>query len=286
MKLLFFLLIVFVTSTTLFSQQFFIRGNVKDEASHTPLPYANIRVLNSTIGTTANKSGEFELKLSSGKYRLTASYIGYNSDTVNINLNDNLSGINFILSQTESNLPAITVLPGINPALEIIRKAIARKEERNKKLLSYEFEAYTKGIVKTPKDFQTSGHQVDLGIGKDTSQLKTTGILENESKGYFKKPDYYKEIITAQKQTANLPSFVNTIAGGRLVQDFYKDNFNFLGGELPGPLAKNALSYYDFYIVNTMAIDKEIVYQIYMTPQHQSDCTKGRAKQKTSKLRI
>ena len=144
MKLLFFLLIVFVTSTTLFSQQFFIRGNVKDEASHTPLPYANIRVLNSTIGTTANKSGDFELKLPSGKYRLTASYIGYNSDTVNINLNDNLSGINFILPQTEINLPAITVLPGINPALEIIRKAIARKEERNKKLLSYEFEAYTK----------------------------------------------------------------------------------------------------------------------------------------------
>ena len=271
MKLLFFLLIVFVTSTTLFSQQFFIRGNVKDEASHTPLPYANIRVLNSTIGTTANKSGDFELKLNHGKYKLTASYIGYNSDTVNINLNDNLSGINFILPQTEINLPAITVLPGINPALEIIRKAIARKEERNKKLLSYEFEAYTKGTVKTPQDFQTSGHQVDLGIGKDTSRLKITGILENESKGYFKKPDYYKEIITAQKQTANLPSFVNTIAGGRLVQDFYKDNFNFLGGELPGPLAKNALSYYDFYIVNTMAIDKEIVYQIYMAPQHQSD---------------
>ena len=268
---LFFLVIISITTSTLFAQQYSIRGNVSDKNTHQALPYSNIRVLNSTFGTTANRSGDFEIKLRHGKYRLTASYIGYNSDTITVNLDCSVANLNFHLHQSEITLPAITVVPGINPALRIIRKAIQRKEERNKKLLSYEFEAYTKGTLKTQKDFKASGHQVSLGIGSDTSKLKITGILENESKGYFKKPDFYKEIITAQKQTSNLPSFVNTIAGGRLVQDFYKDNFNFLGGELPGPLAKNALSYYDFNIINTVAINNNLVYEIYMAPQHESD---------------
>ena len=258
--LLFF--IVFALRQTLFAQEYFIRGEVKDKVSNSPLPYANIRVLNSSTGTTTNKSGQYELKLNRGEYKLITSYIGYNSDTISVKLNSSLSEINFSLTQTEINLPAITIRPGVNPALEIIRKAIARKEERNKKLLSYEFEAYTKGIVKTQNDFTASGRQVSLGIGSDTSALKITGILENESKGYYKKPDKYKEIITARKQSSNLPSFVNTLSGGSMVQDLYKDEFNFLGTNLPGPLAKNVLSYYDFYITNTLANDEEKNYFI------------------------
>ncbi|MHB1686367.1 MAG: DUF5686 and carboxypeptidase-like regulatory domain-containing protein [Ignavibacteriaceae bacterium] len=264
-------LIILLTSNVLMAQQFFLEGKVVDVLTHAPLPYASIRVVNSTIGTSANKNGSYELKLNREKYFLVASYIGYYSDTISVNLNQNLSEINFHLIQSDIKLPPILVLPGENPAIKIIRKAIARKEERNKKLLSYEFEAYTKGIVKTQKDFRASSEQVGLNIGSDTSNLKITGILENESKGYYKKPGHYKEVIIARKQTSNLPSFVNTLAGGRLVQDFYGDNFNFLGGELPGPLAKNALSYYDFHIVNTLAIDKNKVYQIYMEPQNQSD---------------
>ncbi|MCL5030782.1 MAG: DUF5686 and carboxypeptidase regulatory-like domain-containing protein [Bacteroidetes bacterium] len=271
MKSISLFLFIFIFSQTSFAQEYFIRGKVQDKVSQMLLPYANIRIENSSAGTTTNKSGQYELKLSRGEYKLITSYIGYNSDTISVKLNGNLSKINFSLTQTEINLPAITIRPGVNPALEIIRKAIARKEERNKKLLSYKFEAYTKGIVKTQKDFTASGRQVSLGIGSDTSALKITGILENESKGYYKSPDYYKEIITARKQSSNLPSFVNTLSGGGIVQDLYKDEFNFLGANLLGPLAKNALSYYDFYIKNTLAIDKKKVYEIFMEPQNQSD---------------
>src|ERR1035437_8917989 len=124
-----------------------------------------------------------------------------------------------------------------------IKKAILRKDERNRKLKSYEFEAYTKGIIKTQEDISSKNNGISLGVGtNDTIPLKISGILENQSKGYYKKPDNYKEIIIARKQSANFPSSANMLTGGRLIQNFYEDNVSFFGRFLPGPLAENALS--------------------------------------------
>jgi len=266
MKILIIILFTFSSITSINARQFNIKGKVLDRKSNEPLSYTNIRVANTTMGTAANKNGEYELRLTPGNYKLIASYIGYNSDTVSIELSQNVSGINFYLIQTNVNLPEVTVTPGENPALRIIREAIKRKADREKKLLSYEFDAYTRGIIKTQKDISVGSNSVGLNIGSDTSALKITGILENESKGYFKKPDNYKEIIVARKQSSNFPSSINILTGGRIIQNFYNNNINFLGKDLPGPLADNALNYYYYYIKKILAIDHRMVYQIYMTP--------------------
>jgi hypothetical protein len=197
--------------------------------------------LNSTTGSTANKSGDYEIKLPPGRYMLVASYIGYLSDTLEVDLKKKLSGINFNLKQSNINLPEIVVHPGENPAIRIVKGAIARKERRNKLLNSYEFGAYTKGIIKTQKDIQTGRSSVTMNTAKDTAALKITGIIENESKGYFKKPDLYKEVITARKQTSNFESSLNILTGGRIVKSFLQDYINFLGRDIPGPLAPNAI---------------------------------------------
>ncbi len=264
-------LFILILLQTALTQEYFIRGTANEKANSTPISYANIRVIHETIGTAANKNGEYELKLRAGKYKLIASCIGYNSDTIEVNLNKNLSNINFYLAQTNINLPAITVLPGENPAIRIIKNAIEKKKLREEKLLSYEFDAYTKGIIKTQNDINVNGSSASLGIGNDSSSLKITGILENESKGYFKSPDNYKEIIIARKQSANFPSSINVLTGGRILQNFYNDKINFLGRDLPGPLANNALTYYYYHIKKDMAIDKKKVFEIYMEPNDRSD---------------
>ena len=186
-----------------------------DKGTNDPLYFANIRVLNTSLGTSSNRNGDYELKLKKGTYRLTVSYIGYISDTVSIVLDKNLRDVNFELTQTKVVLSEIIIRPGENPAIPIIRKAIQRKDERNQKLKSYEYEAYTKGIIKTQEDISSKGNSVSLGLGiNDSLKLKITGILENQSKGYFKKPDSYKEIIIARKQSSNFPSSINMLTGG------------------------------------------------------------------------
>ena len=124
--------------------------------------------------------------------------------------------------------------------------------KETKKFNSYEFEAYTKGIIKTPNEIKAGSGSIDVRIGNNDTLL-INGIIENESRGYFKKPDNYKEIITARKQTANFPSSINILTGGRIMQNFYNDEISFLGDYLPGPLADNSLSYYYFYIEETVS---------------------------------
>ncbi|MBT8391438.1 MAG: carboxypeptidase-like regulatory domain-containing protein, partial [Ignavibacteriaceae bacterium] len=255
-----------------FSQTFTVSGNAIDLKTNELLPYVNIRVLNTALGTAANINGDFELKLKEGTYTLVASYIGYYSDTTEVNLNKNLI-VNLKLKQTDISLPEIVIFPGENPALEIIRKAIEKKKEREAKLLSYEFEAYTKGLIRTTDEISAKKQTISSGIGSDVDSvgLKITGILENNSKGYFKKPDEFKEVILARKQSANFPPTINILTGGRLIQNFYEGDVNFFGADLPGPISDDALDYYYFYIDKAVYKNDRKVFRIFMSPEDSDD---------------
>ncbi|MEW6701199.1 MAG: carboxypeptidase-like regulatory domain-containing protein, partial [Bacteroidota bacterium] len=124
-----FLLMTFALCSSTFSQQFVLKGKVTDRSNLSPLSFANIRIVGTSSGTTANFEGNFELRLKPGNYTLAASFIGYKSDTISLTLNSNKT-INFSLEQTPVRFREITVLPGENPALEIIRRAIEAKHER------------------------------------------------------------------------------------------------------------------------------------------------------------
>ena len=187
-------------------------------------------------------------------------------------LDQNLYNINFALIQTKVDLEEVVIKPGENPALEIIKKAIDKKNLRNLQIQNYEVEAYTKGIIRTTEDISASSNSIGVGLGgSDTTELIISGILENHSKGYFKQPDSFKEIILARKQSANFPPTINTLTGGRLIQNFYENDVNFLGRDLPGPISDDALSYYYFYIEKILAQNDRKIYQIHMEPDNSAD---------------
>lgn len=271
-SLLIFTFLVFI-SNLIYSQQFMVSGIVKDKQTGEPLSFATVRVINSSYGISTNKEGEYELKLKKGKYSLAVSFLGYHSDTLRIDLSKNTNKIDFNLIPTNVNLPEVTVLPGVNPAIQVIKNAIKAKKLRAEKLHSYQFEAYTKGVVRTPDDFRVKGSNASLGFGSvnDSTKLKITGILENLSKGYFKKPGKYKDVVIARKQSANFPPSVNTITGGRFIQNFYEETIPFVGGPLKGPIADDALDYYYYKIEDTLAMDKQNVFKISITPDDPSD---------------
>jgi hypothetical protein len=264
------LLVFVIFQLQISAQTYSLSGTIKDKQTGQLLSYANVRVLGTYFGSASNIMGEYELRLKEGSYQLAASYIGYKTDTISVDLNTNISNIDFNLEPTDITLSEIVVLPGENPALEIIRKAIERKKEREQKISSYEFDAYTKGVIRTVEEIEAGKSSISIGTSSE-KEMMVTGVIENESKGFFKKPDSYKEIITARKQTANLPPSINIITGGRVMRNFYDENINLIGSFLPGPLVYNALSYYYFYIEKTLAIDDKTVYQIYMAPKDNSD---------------
>jgi len=266
------LLHLVILTSILNAQQFTIKGKIVDADVKSSLSFANIRVAETTLGTSSNVNGEFELKLKQGTYQLIASFIGYYSDTLNVAVNKNLNEVNFALRQSEIILSEVLVKPGVNPALEIIRRAIEKKNIRNSKLNSYEVEAYTKGLIRTTEDISASGNGFSVGLGgSDTTELIISGILENHSRNYFQHPDKFKSVILARKQSANFPPSINTLTGGRLIQNFYDNNVNFIGKDLPGPISDNALNYYYYYIENILAQNNRTIYQIHIEPDNSAD---------------
>lgn len=259
---------IFFLAVMINAQQFTIRGKVVDKTTNQAIPYSNIRVANTNYGTSSTIDGNFQIQLAKGNYKLIVSNIGYVSDTISIRLNEN-KNLTIELEPTPINLNEVTVFPGENPALEIIRRVIEAKHERNDKIESYVFRAYTKGIIKTTEYFNSSGSSVGIEVGGksgDTSKLKITGIIENESKGYFKKPNFYKDEIVARKQSSNTPSSINIFTGGRLIQNFYSDDIRFFNRPLLSPIADEAIEYYDYFIEDTLAMDKHNVFKINFEP--------------------
>lgn len=257
----------------LYAQYYTVSGEVLNQENNESLVYATVRLAGSSIGTTTNKEGKFELRLKHGNYKIVSSFIGFISDTLDIEVKGNLKSITFKLRPSSINLSEVVILPQENPANEIIRRAIQRKDERNKSIQSYKFNAYTKGLVKTDLDLSgKSGGVFSLGLNKkDSSESDISGIFENQSEGYFLQPDRYKENILARKQTSNFPSSVNILTGGRIIQNFYSDDVRFFGRQLVGPLSSNSLKYYYFTIEDTVSIDNQNVFQLYMEPDDSSD---------------
>jgi hypothetical protein len=262
------ILVFMALCVNIYAQQFTIKGKITDATTSQGLLYGNLRVLNTTIGTSANIDGNYEIKLSKGYYKLIASYIGYISDTVEVNL-DRDRTVNFKLKPVSINLPEVTVIPGYNPAIPIIKKAIEYKEKREKEILSYEFTAYTKGAIRTTQKLQAGNNNISIGVGDegDSSALTIAGILENQSKGYYKKPNNYKEEIIARKQSANFPPTINLLTGGRIIQNFYIDDIRFFDRPIPSPIGKDALDYYYYYLEDSLAMDNNKVYKIYFAPE-------------------
>ena len=147
---------------------------------------------------------------------------------------------------------AIDVL-GEDPAYDIIRKAIKYKKLFKQTLNEYDYDAYTKYIIRSNQS----------PIEKDSTtkaEDPILAILESETKGYFKKPDKYKEIVKSKRETANIgrgfaiPYIVN----------FYDENLDLGEIKVTGPLADDALDYYEYKLLGTTSIDSTIVYKIHV----------------------
>ena len=85
-----YLLAVVVACTLLFAQanqKAYIYGNIIDAETLEPIPYANIFLANSSIGTASDRDGFFALmNLPSGRYEIIASVLGYELLKINVHL--------------------------------------------------------------------------------------------------------------------------------------------------------------------------------------------------------
>lgn len=237
-----------------FSQQsFIIRGTVTDLTTHDPLVAANIRLAGTSKGTISNALGEYSLAVDSGAHVFLYSYLGYQPETLSVFVHENLTH-NIKLQPAPIIIPEVVVV-GEDPALEIIRRAIATKHQWMDKLFSYQFEAYTRQVMR-----------------RDTV---IAGITESYTTGYAKRGDTLREVVRQKRQTLNVPVNENFASVRRIVNfnDDAIDLFSLQAGSnsskftFVGPTAPNALENYDYKLIATRRINGIETYEIQMKPK-------------------
>lgn len=244
MRLLVALLLLATSAIAGPSDNLTLPGSVRDAATGEPLAAANIRLLGTSRGTISNADGQFTLTLDLGPHRLIVSMLGYRTDTVAV----------LALPGVRSDIrlePSAIVLPEIvvtaeDPAMEIIRRAIANKKQWIDRLKSYEMQAFTRQTIR-----------------RDTA---VAAITESYTRGYWQAGDTLREILTQRRQTANVPSAFNFASVGRIL-NFSDDEIRFLGYAFVGPTALDALDYYDYKLLRTRTGFGQDLFEIRMIPR-------------------
>jgi hypothetical protein len=223
---------------------FSFSGTVVDDETENPLPGVTFRVLNSARGTVSGGDGAFRISLPAGEYKFAVSSVGYLPDTVSVTLTTDVHW-SIRLKPSPVQIQEFLVVAE-DPGIDIVRKAIANKRKWKDLLRSYEFDAYTKQVLR-----------------KDTA---IASITESYTHGYWRNDDGLREVIRQRRQTENVPAAQNFAAVGQIL-NFNEDEIHLAGYTFVGPTAPEALDDYDFKLDRTYESKGVKIYELRMTPK-------------------
>lgn len=226
------------------AQGFLLKGSVVDASTGEPLPAANIIIKDSYTGTISNLDGLFELRVQQLPVTITIRYIGYFSQELRVDtiLDEPIS------IQMKPNVRELgeVVVTGGDPAVEIMREVIRRKQIWRASLESYSAQAYTRQRLE--------------------SESNIVSISETLSEVFWDKEKGPREVIKSRRQTANLGMEENLASAGFL-PNFYDDNLRVGGFDMVGPTHPDAFRYYSFELIGLRSIDNLTVFDINVSPR-------------------
>jgi hypothetical protein len=217
---------------------------VFDASTREPVPAASIRIAATNRGTIANTAGQFTVQLPGGALTVIASALGYRPDTLTLSSSP-AAYHEFLLTPSAIILPEVLVTSE-DPAIAIMRRAIARKHQWIDRLATFTMAAFTRQVLR-----------------RDTS---IASITEAETRGYWRAGDTLREVVVHRRQTANIREAVNFASVGRIL-NFNEDRIRFLGYDFVGPTADDAFDYYDYTLVRTRSDLGRQLYDIRMVPR-------------------
>lgn len=281
------LLFLILLASSFVHAQTQIRGKVIDASTKEPLPFATI-LTNTNAGALTNIKGTFLVKTIEPFNAITISYVGYESKTVPISKEDKF--IHISLFPSVESLDEVLITAKENPALQLIRNAIAKKADNNieKALSSFKFNAYNKILVTAHPDSISGSLDSLYTINKlgEKSFLKVDStnynfkkeitkqhmyIAEKISEYTFQKGKKKKETVLASRM-AGLKQPIYELLGVTL-QDFsfYNESYAIFGTEYTNPLAKNALKEYNYKILDTVSNGIGESFMIYFKPKQKRE---------------
>ena len=273
-----------------------VSGQVIDSRSRKPVDYANVFYEGKGVGTMTDEEGKFVLKENPNWKEITISTMGYITQTIKLTPGKT-KNMKIKLVQEPRELQTVTVTARRgkysrknNPAVEFMRKVIDHKKIND--LKANDFFSYSKYEKMTFSVNEFTEKVFDVEEGKRFAFMKDhvetcpkTGKLilpltvdESLSSIFYRKhPETHKELVKA-KNSRGINELINT---GEILTTTLKDCFTdvniydeecrLLQLHFKSPIANSAISFYRYYLQDTLAIENDSVIQIGFLPNNQQD---------------
>ena len=258
------------------------------------VPYASVQYRGHRIAVSSDGEGRFSIEKHEG-WMLTVSALSYKTQTVKVDANTNFLEIK--LKDDSRRLSEVVVKSKRgkykrkdNPAVELMRRVIAAKKKTD--LANhpyYQYDKYQKITLALNdlskeqlegKFFSKRQYLLDQ-VEKSPYNGKLTlpvSVDETVSQHIYRKdPKSEKDIIKGQ-QTNGIGQVIQT---GEILSttmkdvftdvDIYDDYVRLLQYPFPSPIGRTAISFYHYYIEDTVYVERDLCYHLQFIPANSQD---------------
>ncbi|MCB0516656.1 MAG: DUF5686 family protein [Chitinophagales bacterium] len=285
-RFLLWILILFPISIV--AQQTEVSGVVRDALTGEALPFANVSFENSTIGTTTDYEGAFNLKTNDLRLnKLMVSYIGYETHSASIKVGQ-IQRIDFRLNASGVGLQEVVIsetkkVPKDTLAIRLYRRVIENRKQNK----ADNFDSYTyKNYAKTQFDlYNVNEEMTQYSIFKpfafvfdniDTTEQNIPFLpmflKEKISQFYYQKPKNFKEVVIAD-QLSGIDNFqlFEMIDFAFTEYNVYDNVYDIQGKGFLNPFAGGALASYKYFLTDTLTLENDTLYKLEFTPRRKQD---------------
>ena len=271
-----------------------ITGEIVDKDGYA-IPYASAMYKGHHIATASDMNGAFTIERHEG-WTLTISSVGFRSQTIKIDASTP-SHLKIVLKEDSKSLNEVIVKSKRarysrkdNPAVALMRRVIAAKSKTHLDNHDYyQFNKYQK-ITLSMNDLQPK--DLETGMFKKSSwlldQIETSpynnklilplSVDETVTQHVYRKnPKTEREIVMGQKteginKVIQTGEIINTLLKDIFTDvDIYDDYVRLLQYPFTSPIGKTAISFYRYYIQDTVYVDRDLCYHINFIPNNQQD---------------
>jgi hypothetical protein len=234
-----------------------IKGIVAD-TKEKPIGFITIYCKELKKGTNSNADGTYELQLPAGNYNITFQSVGYKAHNATVTVSNDWTVLNITLQEQAYELKEVNINNGgTNPAVFIMRKAIAAAPYYRRQVLMYNAKIYSKGSGKLDE----IPFLFEKLLKKEGFSEGQTFLLESINEVSFTQPNTYKEKALSIKSsipTEGAPEPMRMIRGSM---------YNTSDPDFISPLSPQAFSVYTFKLEGSYYEGKREVNRIKVTPK-------------------
>lgn len=251
------------------SQEAVLVGQVFDKYTKNPLVSVDVYVKNSNTAVQTNDEGYFLIRYTGNENTLVFSLIGYQKEQIKFKPGES-AGLQVELEEKENYLSEIFVLPGANPADDLMKKVRRKRDSNNFKLPLNSSEQSAVFLQK--QNYGGLFKQFKNGnLSKNDSSLLIPLYIEQSE---YKQAENKKEQL--HKNTFNTSSSVS-LAVAQLLNgmderiNFYENSIPILGKSIVSPLANIGGVYYNYYLKDSTLAPAGKQYEVQFWSKNQKN---------------